>query len=283
MEVQGHSVPSRTSRPRAGSPPRTDGQCSAALALPDTGGAGWPPAPGTSPSGPKAETSKRSALPSRPTLTSHVHPRGGDSPLTELQSVGPACAPLLRGPLTGLDGWQDTRTNAASSGQQQALPGAVLLSLHRESLRNHLLEGPEQTLSLIAHPLLPVSPVSALLVRTAPLALCFRGTRTSSANLLRTGWDSGGRQPSSRTLRGSLGHSHGGVRIGIDAPGGDEAHCSRARRLPNEPPKSRDDKANDLDALSLVEIQFILFFPLIIPPGLTFSSPCGERAHRSAK
>lgn len=73
-------------------------------------------------------------------------------------------------------------------------------------------------------------------------------------------------------------YSHWRVGIRVYVPGGDKTHLSWVHWPSNEPLKPRNNEANNLDAFSQAEIQFILFFPLIFLPGLTFSSTCGEIA-----
>ena len=103
-------------------------------------------------------------------------------------------------------------------------------------------------------------------------------------NLHRMGQDHWGKWPCSSTSQMVyLSYLHWGIRIRIYHPGGDKAHFSWERWLPNEPLKPRNDKADDLNAFSLVEIQLVLFFPLIFLPGFTFSSACGKTTHRSTK
>lgn len=235
----------------------------------------------TSPSILKAGKSKRGTLPSWPTLTSHTLSFqqtdlcGRDSPFTKLQSIGPCvCTPLM-GPLVWV-------------GKAKSRPwvwGVVLLSLHRgrpqwpSAEMNWTDSFPDRSYFLSYH--------SSCCLDCQNVLLWVHITRkpwSSSSNLLRMGQDQRVRWPcSSTSQRVCVSYSHWGIRIRIYVPGGDKAHFSWERWLPNEPLKPRNDKADDLNAFSLVEIQFILFFPLIFFPGLTFSSTWGKTAHRSTK
>lgn len=228
----------------------------------------------TKPFGFKAGNSKRGTLSSWPTLTSHTE-LAADRPTWEgtlhLLSNSlqvPVHALPWWGPLVG---WEGLRAGLEFG-------GLCFSPCTEEGLSDHLLKWTD-----FFPPFLSLLMLSRL-SECALMALCYYEALKLICNLHRMGQDHWGKWPCSSTSQMVyLSYLHWGIRIRIYHPGGDKAHFSWERWLPNEPLKPRNDKADDLNAFSLVEIQLVLFFPLIFLPGFTFSSACGKTTHRSTK